>query len=267
MVRDVFGKHYFDKAMRITQSPKRLIFTVVGLMTSIILVLGPIGKTKGGNKMFSSVKNLLGLVNIANPASEVFEQTFSQAMPTKNEADIDISHSHGNITVKGWDEEEVKLEGKKIVKARDKETAQMYAEQMKVEIKSEGGRIIVRTIRPEPDRSWRIRQNTINYELYAPKRLNVSLKNEHGNVWVESFLGELDLNSRHGNLQVAQIGKDASIQHEHGHVEVSQVGGNASVDKRHGDLKIESVGGELKLNHEHGHDDGNRSLQSVFNFD
>ena len=174
-------------------------------------------------------------------------------MPTATETDIEISHAHGNVTVKGWDREEVKLEGKKIVKAKDEETAQRYAEQMKVEIISEDGKIIVRAIRPEPDRSWEITQRTINYELYAPTRLNVSLKNAHGNVLIESFMGKCDSNSRHGNLQVAQIGKDIAIQHEHGNVEVSQIGGSASVSKRHGNLKIESVRGELELSHSHGH--------------
>jgi hypothetical protein len=191
-------------------------------------------------------------VYITDEAAERFEQTFSQAMPTRDEIDIEISHSHGNITMKGWEKEEVVLEGQKIVRARDRETARLYAEQMKVEIKSKGDRIFVRTIRPEPDPAWQIRQITINYELYAPKRLNVTLKNEHGNVVIESFQGKLDTNSRHGNLQIAHIGKDASIQHEHGNVEVTEIGGDASVEKRHGVLTLKSVGGELKLTHEHG---------------
>lgn len=227
---------------------------LIGLIVSAILVSIAIEptKAKGGDRMFSNLKNLFNEMNIADAASDVYEQTFTESMPTKTETDIDISHSHGNITVRGWDRDEVKIEGKKMVRAKDLETARTYAAQMKVEIKSEGDRIIVRTLRPEKDPSWRIRQITINYDLYAPTRLNVALKNEHGNVLVESFKGELKLNSRHGNLNVAQIGKEASIQHEHGNVEASHVGGNASVDKRHGNLELESIGGALKLSHEHG---------------
>ena len=183
----------------------------------------------------------------------VFEQPFSETLPVQEETDIDISHSHGHISVKGWDKEEVKLEGKKIVRAADRETARMYAEQMKVEITSNEHGTTVRTIRPEPEESWRIRDRTINYELYAPHRFNVTLQSAHGRVLAGHFSGSLDINGEHGPLQVEDMGENTSIQHAHGHVEVSRIAGDASVRKTHGNLKLKEVGGKLKLDHEHGH--------------
>jgi hypothetical protein len=229
---------------------KRLVFISVLSIISITLPILTLGckhaEEKEGETEVSS--------NLADffTGNATIEQDFSESMPTEAETGIDISHSHGNISVKGWDRDEVRIEGKKIVKAKDEETAQMYAEQMKVEIKSEGDRIVVKTIRPRSEESWKVRQITINYELYAPERLNVTLENAHGDVLVEDFAGKLDLNSRHGKLQVAQIGKDASVKHEHGDVNISHVGGNAWVSKKHGDIRIESVGGELTLDHQHG---------------
>jgi len=184
--------------------------------------------------------------------SAAVKQDFSESMSVEDETIMEISHSHGNITVKGWDRDEVKLEGRKSVKARDEETARMYAEQMRVEVKSEGGRIIVTTIRPERERKWKVNGITIDYELYAPERLSVVLNNSHGNVIVEGYTGKADLSTRHGNLHVAQIGDDMSINHEHGNIDVSQIAGNALVIKRHGNVDIGSIDGRLKLDHEHG---------------
>ena len=233
---------------------KRLVFisvlTIIPIALSI-LVLGcdmQIKKKEGETEMSSNLADLF-------TGNATIEQDFSESMPTEAETGIDISHSHGNISVKGWDRDEVKIEGKKIVKAKDEETARMYAEQMKVEIKSEGDKIVVKTIRPKPEESWKIRQITMNYELYAPENLNVALESIHGDVIAENFTGKLDLGSRHGKLQVAQIGMDASVKHEHGNVNISHVGGNAWVSKRHGDIRIESVGGELRLDHQHGNVD------------
>ncbi len=234
-----------------TGCSRRLLFIFGSLFIMSILILGCGGRNKekeemeGENGMFSGIaKRFTG--------SEVVQEAFSQSVATGDETAIDISHSHGNIAVRGWDKNEVKIEGEKIVGAKDEETARMYAEQMKVEIESEDGRIIVRTIRPERERAWKIQKITINYELYAPNALEVTLENRHGNVRVEGFMGGLDLNSQHGQLEVAQIGGNASIEHQHGNVDVSQISGDASVSKQHGKLSIRSVDGELELSHEHG---------------
>jgi len=233
---------------------KRLVFISVLSVIPIalsILVMGcdmQIKKKEGETEVSSNPVDFF-------TGNATIEQDFSESMPTEAETGIDISHSHGNISVKGWDRDEVKIAGKKIVKAKDEETARMYAEQLRVEIKSEGGKIVVKTIRPRPEESWKIRQITINYELYAPENLNVALESIHGDVIVENLTGKLDLGSRHGKLQVAQIGKDASVKHEHGNVNISHVAGNAWVSKRHGNIRIESVGGELRLDHQHGNVD------------
>lgn len=243
------------------KSTKRLVIAFCGVVVLLAITAALLSyarssltearQSKGGDEMLSGLRNLSNLLtNLTDGV--VFEQPISESVPAKTEVEIDISHSHGNITVKGWDEDEVKLEGRKIVKARDEETARMYAEQMKVEIKSEDDKIIVRTIRPERDMQWKVTQITINYELYAPKRLNITMENTHGDVAVEGFMGSLKLDGRHGNLQVSQIGKDAVINHEHGNIVLSEIGGSVTVTKKHGEVKVESVDGDLKMEHEHG---------------
>lgn len=218
------------------------------LVLTAILALGcklEVEEEKGENRMSLDFESFVG-------DGEVVEQEFSESMPTDNETDMVISHSHGHIIVKGWDRDEVKLEGKKTVSARDQETARMYAQQMRVEIESQDGRIIVKTIRPKREGSWRIRHIALSYELYAPKRLSVALKAEHGNVHVEGFAGKLDMGVSHGNSEIIQIGEDVTLDHEHGEVRISQVGGDLTVCKQHGNLRIESLDGELRLDHEHG---------------
>jgi DUF4097 and DUF4098 domain-containing protein YvlB len=226
-----------------------LPFVLGGLLVIAIIALAfgrqPEKEAEGEEGMFSDLVDFF-------TGSEVVEENFLESVQTGAETSIDISHSHGNITVRGWDEDEVRIEGVKTVKAVDEETARMYAEMMQVEIESEGDTITVRTIRPKRKRAWKVEQISINYELYAPNRLKVVLENSHGDVLVENFAEELDLNTRHGNLQVAQIGQTVSANHEHGNAELSGIGGDALVTVRHGNLDVGSVSGELRLDHEHG---------------
>jgi len=232
------------------KSSKSMFFVFCGLVILAIMVAGEARQAEGGTGLLSGLKELFIGTDETNGA--VFEQDFSQSMSAKAETHLVISHSHGNIVIKGWDKDEMKLEGKKIVSARDEETAQIYAEQMKVEMKSKDGKIVVKTIRPKREKAWEIRKMAINYKLYAPKSLNVVLESMHGNVHTESFAGDFKLKGLHGNFHMAQIGGDISIEHEHGNIEVLQIGGDASVRKEHGNAKIDSVGGGLEMKHEHG---------------
>jgi DUF4097 and DUF4098 domain-containing protein YvlB len=131
--------------------------------------------------------------------------------------------------------------------------AQDYAAQMRVEIKTVGDRVVVKTIWPKDMDDWRrIQQRTINYDLYAPKRFSVALEMSHGNVRIEAFDGKLQSKSSHGNLHVSKVGKNASIKHAHGDVEVYELAGDTAISHNHGDLIIDAVKGGLDLEHNHG---------------
>ena len=194
-----------------------------------------------------------------------YEEEFSEVFPAGDATSIHIEHSHGNVEVRGWDESELKLDGEKIVRAKNEELAQEYASQMKVEITREGDRIYVKTIRPElsspplssPPRAGgkeggEIKQMTINYTLMVPYQMDMELKSAHGNVEVSSLQGELEVDSRHGNLNVESIDKGLSVKHAHGNMEVAQVGGNATINQSHGQLKLDQVAGNLVLEQQHG---------------
>ena len=188
-----------------------------------------------------------------------YEEEFSEVFPTDDETSIHIEHSHGNVEVQGWDEPELKLDGEKIVRAKNEELAKEYASQMKVEITRKGDRIYVKTIRPElsskESRRFKIKQMTINYTLMVPYQMDMELKSAHGNVEVSSLQGELDVDSRHGNLNVESIDKNLSVKHAHGNMEVAQVGGNATINQSHGQLKLAQVAGNLVLEQQHGNAD------------
>ncbi|HIE25758.1 TPA: hypothetical protein EYP66_00555 [Candidatus Poribacteria bacterium] len=79
----------------------------------------------------------------------LYKEKFSEVFPVDDAISVQIEHSHGNIEVRGWDEQELKLDGEKIVRAKTEELAREYANGMKVEITSKDDRIYVKTIRPE----------------------------------------------------------------------------------------------------------------------
>ncbi len=182
---------------------------------------------------------------------ERYEEAFSEQLSAEGITDISIEHSHGNIEVRGWDEQELKLDGVKIVRAKTQELAEEYAHEMRVEMTRDGDEINIRTIRPEFD-SKKVQQMTINYVLMAPRQVDMELKHAHGNSTISNIDGDLNVDNRHGELTIEQIGKDVSIKHSHGNAEIAQVGGDAEIKKTHGNLKLFQVQEDLVLNHQHG---------------
>lgn len=209
----------------------------------------------GKIKAEEAARLLESLKVVPAPSGEpaVYEQDFEETVSVREEASIDLAHSHGQITVQGWDKEEIQIKGTKIVRAIDLETAQMFAEQMRVEVASDQRRVTVRTHRPEAEAAWRIQNITINYELLAPHRFSAAVQNRHGRTCIAHFAGTLAVNNQHGDLHIEEIGDTLTVQHEHGHIDIAQIEGDADVRKSHGDLRMKSVSGTLNFRHEHGH--------------
>jgi len=182
---------------------------------------------------------------------ERYEEEFSEQLSAEGVTDISIEHSHGNIEVQGWDKQELKLDGVKIVRAKTQELAEEYAQQMRVEMTRDGDKINIRTIRPNFDHK-KVQQLTINYTLMTPHQVNMQVKQAHGNSAISNIDGVLDVDNSHGELTFEQIGKDVSIKHVHGNVEATQVNGVADVKKSHGNVKLSSVQKNLVLAHQHG---------------
>lgn len=98
-----------------------------------------------------------------------YEEIFSEMFPASEAISVQIEHSHGNVEVQGWDKQELKLDGEKIVQAKTEDLAREYASQMKVEITQESDRIYVKTVRQklssQESRRFKIKELTINYTL------------------------------------------------------------------------------------------------------
>jgi len=86
------------------------------------------------------------LKGFAYTLKESFHETLSREGAVK----LSVSNRNGSIEVSPWQEEEIKIEATKQIKAADKRKAKEYAGKLKIEIFREGREIIVRTIRPEP---------------------------------------------------------------------------------------------------------------------
>ena len=182
----------------------------------------------------------------------VHERTFSVAQETFSEAALRIRHTHGDISIHGWDQPGLELQGKIRVRSKNAEISKTIAEDTGVALKETRDGWALETVRPKTRRSWKQRENSVAYELWVPTALLLTIDTEHSNVLLESMTGAQSVNGQHGNLELRSIGGRAEVRHEHGKVTLDTIGSAAAVTKRHGDLSIRDIQGFLDLNQEHG---------------
>lgn len=187
---------------------------------------------------------------------ECYEENFSAQLSGEGITNISIEHSHGNIEVRAHDEQELKLDGVKIVRAKTPELAEEYAQQMRVEMTRDGDKINIRTIRPDFD-SKEVQRLTIKYVLMVPHQVAMDVNHVHGNSTISNIDGNLSVDNNHGRLSIEHIGASVSIKHAHGNIEVAQIGGDAAITKSHGQMQLLSVQKDLLLHHQHGNVDIN----------
>ena len=140
--------------------------TVVCLILVLLLVVGAVFSNAG--KRFFSDRGQYG-------KGEAVELPFSEEAVVGKETSLEIRHAHGNIVAVGWNRDRIQLEGVKIVRVKDRETAEKIAKGMKVDIRTKKDKLLIETIRPKTERKWGVRQQTVNYELRTPHDLALRL--------------------------------------------------------------------------------------------
>lgn len=186
------------------------------------------------------------------PARAEVTRSFKHEWALDNETHLNIDHSHGNLILEAWDHNSLQLEGEKRVRAKNDEIANQFLDEMEVKLERDGNEINILTSRPKQNRSWLIREATINYTLHAPHHLYLSLKQRHGNLVADRFTQGGEFHSQHGNIQVAGLGGDLSLSHQHGNVDFGPVGGHVKINKAHGKLQLARIEGNADVRHEHG---------------
>ena len=119
---------------------------------------------------------------------EIKEQT----LPAGGAIDVDAG-KNGGVAVKGWDRNEV------LVRARVQTAAlsQAAADQLAKEVRIETGGLRIRAEGPQEqsDSHW-----SVSYELFVPRRSDLSLAAHNGGISIADVNGKLEFKALNGGV-------------------------------------------------------------------
>ena len=190
------------------------------------------------------------------------KEPFEERMPAGDVNLVAVSTRNGSITVSVWDQDEVYVKAEKKVKAPDEETARQYEEELKIEIRSAGDVLEIRTVRPHWSSKsgrgfWRRLfgggftdiQSSVSYEIQVPRRVGLKLDTRNGGIRAGGTEGDLRAYSRNGDLRFQEIGGRVDAETRNGLIEVSDVGGELHAKSRNGDIRAEEIAGIVQNVH------------------
>ena len=177
--------------------------------------------------------------------------SFSEETVQKNvkpAATIMIATDYGDITVLPEDAPDIRVVALKSVGGMGREdSAKQRADQVKVEIREEGGNYSVRITDPRKGR-----RVTVDMEIHVPKQAGVDARTSRGDIKIIGLAGTVAADSQRGNVEIRDAGKDVQAQIRSGMLRVSSVKGSVRVSGRGRDIDVSDVEGDASIEGEFG---------------
>ncbi|MGX1931288.1 hypothetical protein [Flagellimonas sp. 2504JD4-2] len=180
---------------------------------------------------------------------------------------VQIENKYGNVSINGWDRDELKISISMIVTHRKDENAKKLLDRIQPKVTQAGDFIRISSEIAEKSSSIFARYFNkanpfdfdksniqIDYDIYMPVNAELNITNKFGDVIIGAWKGDLDANVQHGDLWINEEISTGKIDMRFGKLNCGNIGygnikmSNGSIDIDDAQkLKIISSGSEIRL--------------------
>jgi len=169
-------------------------------------------------------------------AKEKYEEKFEKTVSLVQNGKVELSNVSGDVLVKTWDKEEVKINALKISRESSLKKAKENAAKVKIEVVKEGNILIIKTKYPKP----RIKHLnvSVNYQLMVPGKASID---------VGTVSGDVDASKIGGSAKVHSVSGEVTVENVAGPLKATTVSGNVKVISAAKGAKVKAVSGDLVI--------------------
>ncbi|MEM6793791.1 MAG: DUF4097 family beta strand repeat-containing protein [Acidobacteriota bacterium] len=165
------------------------------------------------------------------------ERTVSETYELTPNGRISLQNLNGNVSIEGWDRDEVSLEAQIEASSRDSVDA------LKIEVDADPDRLRIETDSPNRRGGWGRDWARVNFTLKVPRGAELSE--------ISLVNGSLDLRELSGDIEASLVNGNLDARELSGSLELSSVNGSIDLElERLGSgqrLDVESVNGSIDL--------------------
>lgn len=158
---------------------------------------------------------IVGLfVTTSSASAEKYSRTETKFFNISPNGSVVVDNVNGTIKVEGWDKNQVSLEVTKTVRAGSSEEADEYFSDLRVDIKSDGDFLEVKTHYPHDFGGgffdWLFnggsRYGSVDYVLKVPSNVRLNVGSTNGSVRVREVIGKVKAHSTNGRIDLEDVG-------------------------------------------------------------
>ena len=206
---------------------------------------------------------MAGTIIAATPGKREFSKTINKQFKISSTGTVDLSNKYGQINIKTWDQDAVRISVKIIVNAKQESDAQAQFDRIEIEFSNSPNRVSASTDIESKSSSWWNWNNScddfsIDYEIFMPASASIEVDAKYCNLYVAAISGSAEMNVKYGNIKVDALGEDSQVELHYGNGYIGRVrdldidlaygnldigeSSDLSVDIRYGNLTVEQAG-------------------------
>lgn len=208
---------------------------------------------------------LLSSAGFAQKQKYEFEKTrsISQTYPANGNDKLSISNQFGQVVIKTWSHNEVKVDIKITVSSTVKEEADDLYERIDVEHEKSGNNISFKTTmgknkEKQKDKNYGNHSNSINidYEVSMPASIALNLKNKFGKSVLPDLQGTVNIEQQFGDLETGKLSNPNEVTVKFGSADLGSVDGGMYEFQFAKSAVIKNASGDVKVKVQHCKSDG-----------
>ncbi len=214
------------------------------------------GITGGEVFLVLAMVALLGIVVAADITKEKLGDTFEEIRGDNYGFDLDVApktipaNAHvlvktarGDITVRGSDDEQIHVSGKKNVRTWSETEAGRAAKAVAVEISQNGDSYEVHPGGYDQSDA----RISVDLEVSVPKKSPLAVKTYKGDVGISDFTADVSVADQNGDVEVRGTKGDVSVEMKKGDVKVLDTKGNVKISGKGGEIEVNDATGSLTV--------------------
>jgi DUF4097 and DUF4098 domain-containing protein YvlB len=213
----------------------------------LILVLVLIGSAVWGTERL--VRDHFGPVHIG--IDEMFGESHDYDVPGSNVETgktprVVIDMARGNVRVTGADATEVKVSGRKSVRAMDRATADKANNNSQLSVQKNGETVTLTTKTGGAGDSARV---STDLEVSVPRGASLELRGQYGDFDISDVNGEVSVNSDNAGVRAQNLAGRLRIDTRKSDIiRATGIRGDVEVKGRGRDIELEDVQGQVTIN-------------------
>lgn len=160
---------------------------------------------------------------------------------------ITVRATRGDINVRASDGADIRVSGKKSVRAWDQRDADKLSNRVSVEVVKNGDGYEIHPTGADTGNS----NLAFDMDIAVPKKSTLMVRSsDKGDVMVSDIAGAVSINNQSGDVDIRDSGGDVTIDMRHGDVKVSDTKGDVKLSGRGGEVDVTSATGGLTVDGE-----------------